>query len=391
MIKEVSKIVQLDNITDFEYFARLTTEIASVPAPPFLEEERGNLIYEMFKEIGYLPLKDSIGNVYVIKEGSEENNPSIVVAAHLDTVFPKEVKIEIKRSENLLIGPGVGDDSRGLTNLIFLAKQLFSLKTKKSILLLANVGEEGIGDLRGVKHLFRSEEHKNLASNIRTFITIDGSDSSRVVSKSLGSKRFEISFTGPGGHSFGAFGTVNPMYALGQFLTDFSKLSVPENPKTTFSVGVINGGTSVNSIPFEVKCQIDLRSESMEQIETLSEKMNQLLEKAVSNENELRLGTIQVEIKKIGDRPCGSLSPNSQLLKNIQEVHSFLNLKVNETVSSTDANIPQSMGIDAVSLAGSERAGNAHALDEWIDVGPDSLIPIKRNLLLLAVLASVYN
>lgn len=365
-----------------------TKLITEIPAPPFKEEVRGNYIAKRFTSLGFDVKIDEIGNVIASLPSDnlqDEKLPGVIIAAHLDTVFGEEVGIKVIRVGDKLLGPGVGDDSRGLTNLLVLAEYCMRLQVTRPIYFVANVGEEGIGDLRGTKHLFKAKEHQNKFP-IASFITIDGTGNDRIVDQSIGSKRYRVHYKGDGGHSYGAYGLVNPGFALGNFLAMMGELNVTSKPKTTYSVGVLRGGTSVNSIPYQVSAEIDLRSESEDILLDLEKKVIELANDALKTEMKKRKGELKLEMEKIGDRPAGGMNEYDALIDTIRKVNHCFDLKTEFSPSSTDANIPHNLSIPALGIAGVHKAGKAHSLDEWIMADEESLTTIKRNLLLMAVL-----
>ncbi len=370
-----------------EELVQLTVAIAQIPAPTFEEDERGAFIMKKFLEMGYATAKDNVGNILatVLKEGAE----CIIVCAHLDTVFPKTVDHRVKRENERLYGPGVGDNSRGLAVLLSLAKLMRNMDTKRQIVFVANVGEEGIGDLRGMKHLFFDPEHYRLIARTRYFLAIDSVGTETIINKSIGSRRYEIEIGGKGGHSFKDFGMSNPIYAIADFISQFKDIEVPETPRTTFNIGKIEGGMSVNAIPDRVKCQVDLRSASKEQLKRLEEHMIWLAENAVEKEQKVRTNGLKLNIKKIGDRPAGECHADNELVQLAVEVTRYFGIEPVLGSSSTDANIPQSLGIPAITVAGTHKGDGAHSLEEWIEIGKESLLPLKRNFLLLCALAEV--
>lgn len=365
-----------------------TKIITEIPAPPFKEEVRGNYIANRFTSLGLEVIIDEIGNVIASLPPDkiiDDNLPGVIIAAHLDTVFGEEVDIKVIKEGDKLLGPGVGDDSRGLTNLLVLAEYCMRLQINRPIYFVANVGEEGIGDLRGTKHLFYAKEHQGKFP-ISSFITIDGTGNDRIVNQSIGSKRYRVHYRGEGGHSYGAYGLVNPGFALGKFLAMMGELDVTNKPKTTYSVGVLKGGTSVNSIPYHVSAEIDLRSESEDILLELENKIMNLANEALKIEMNKRNGELKLEMEMIGDRPAGVMGKNDPLTMIIQEVNQCFNIKAEFSASSTDANIPHNLSIPALGVAGVHKAGKTHSLDEWIITDEESLTTIKRNLLLMAVL-----
>jgi acetylornithine deacetylase/succinyl-diaminopimelate desuccinylase-like protein len=362
-----------------------TILITEVIAPPFQEENRGKFILNCFKESGYQVQTDQIGNVLAAKDFSKISTP-VIVSAHLDTVFPEDVPIKVTREGDKLSAPGVGDDSRGLAVLLALARLVKEISTKHPILFVATVGEEGIGDLRGVKHMFFADEHQSIHP-VRAFITVDGTGTTKVVNEAVGSKRYRIHFKGPGGHSYGAFGQVNPSYALATFTQFLAQVVVPQEPKVTHNIGLIGGGTSINSIPYHVWADIDIRSVDQKELEKLDEQLQNFAIVAIKKEMELRDGELTYEFEQVGDRPGGKLPDDSFLAEAVKAANQHFNLETIFEPSSTDANVPLSMEIPAISIASVEDAGRAHSTDEWIDAGESSLITVKRNLLVLLLIS----
>ena len=372
-----------------------TIRITEIPAPPFQEIQRAEYIFKRFREIGLQTEHDKLGNVLGSFQSTNQNKiileSPIIISAHIDTVFAKDVKIKVIREEVgekiLLKAPGVGDDSRGLAVLIYLAKSIKILLDKTDrdlfhkVLFVATLGEEGKGDLRGVKYLFNKEGYRH---NCSAFITIDGTGNSRIVNQGIGSLRYRVLYKGPGGHSYGAFGQVNPAFSLGEMMHEMSKINVPSTPKTTYNVGVIGGGTSINSIPDEVYADIDLRSEDNDSLNALDVEFKDICEKAKINENaRAKDGVVTLDIIKIGERPSGRTDPDSKILKYIRISNTVFDIPTEWIASSTDANIPTSHGIPSICISSVDDAGRAHSLDEWVDGGRGSLITVKRNLLFL--------
>lgn len=358
---------------DHSQFVNELIELTEIPAPPFKEKVRALAYLEKLRKLGLSDVEmDAEGNVMGLRKG-KNTAPMLAVLAHLDTVFPEGTDVKVKRQGNKLSAPGVGDDTRGLALLLTSIRALDAAKfeTASDILFVGNVGEEGEGDLRGVKYLLTKGKYKD---RIKQFISIDGGEPGPITNAGTGSKRYRVTFTGPGGHSYGAFGLVNPAYAMGNAITKFAKLSVPEKPKTTFNVGVLNGGTSVNSIPFEVSMDIDMRSESREELNKLVDAFHGLLFEAAAEENKARStaqGMIKVEAKLIGDRPSGETPKDSLYVQKVAAVVQAFGLTPSYTISSTDSNIPISMGIPAVTI-GRGKGGRQHSLDEWVDVDEKS-------------------
>ncbi|MBY0504738.1 MAG: M20/M25/M40 family metallo-hydrolase [Bryobacteraceae bacterium] len=354
---------------DYDLFVRELIELTEIPAPPFKEKVRAQAYLEKLRRLGLSDVEmDAEGNVMGVRKG-QENGPLLAVLAHLDTVFPEGTNVKVKRSGTRLEAPGVGDDTRALALMLEVIRTLDAAKftTASDILFVGNVGEEGEGDLRGVKYLLTKGKYKG---RVKNFISIDGGEPASITNGGTGSKRFRVVFTGPGGHSYGAFGLVNPAYAMANAIAKFAKLKVPTEPKTTYNIGVVSGGTSVNSIPFEVSMDVDMRSESKEELSKLVDSFHGLLFAAVEEENAARStaqGKIKMEAKLIGDRPAGETPRNSPLVETIAAVVRAFGLKPSYSISSTDSNIPISLGIPAATI-GRGKGGRQHSLDEWVDV-----------------------
>jgi len=356
---------------DHDRFVREIIQITEIEAPPFKEEKRAKAYAEMMRQAGLGDVEiDAEGNVIGLRKGTG-NGPLIAIAAHLDTVFPEGTNVKVRRQGTKLYGPGVGDDSRALAVLLAMQRALdvAMIQTASDILFVGNVGEEGPGDLRGMKYLFQKGPYKD---RIKMFISLDpfgwGNDITRA---GVGSKRYRVMFRGPGGHSFGSFGLVSPAYALGNAIAKLSKMQVPSRPKTTFNVGVIGGGTSVNSIPFESWMDVDIRSETKEELNKAVENFTRLMREAVEEENHARStsqGRIDVDVKQIGDRPFGDIPISAPIVQTASAVIKAFGLNPTYGMSSTDSNIPLSMGIPAITLESGGTGSRNHTLDEWIDV-----------------------
>ena len=356
---------------DHDRFVREIIQITEVEAPPFKEAKRAKLFAEMLRQSGVSNVEiDAEGNVIGFRRGIGAG-PLIAIAAHLDTVFPEGTNVKVRREGTKLYAPGVGDDSRALAVLLQIVRAMDAAKiqTASDILFIADVGEEGPGDLRGMKYLFQKGPYKD---KIKMFISLDpfgwGND---ITTAGMGSKRFKIIFKGPGGHSFGSFGLVSPAYALGNAIAKLSRMQVPQRPKTTFNVGVVGGGTSVNSIPFESWMEVDIRSETKEELNRAVENFTHLMQEAAEEENRARStsqGKIEIDVKLIGDRPFGEVSENAAIVQTAEAVIRAFGMTPTLGVSSTDANIPLSMGIPAITLESGGTGLRNHTLDEWIDV-----------------------
>lgn len=378
---------------DFDRFVDELIFLTQIPAPPFKEQKRGEAYAKLLRDVGLEDVQtDAEGNVMGIWRG-RARAPLLAVAAHLDTVFPEETNVTVKRSGTRLMAPGVGDDTRGLAFLLaaIRAMRAARVETASDILFIGNVGEEGAGDLRGMRYLFGQGAWKD---RIKRFISVDGSSNDLITNGALGSKRYRVTFKGPGGHSWGAFGQVSPAFAMANAVTKLSKVVVPKQPKVSYNVGVVTGGTSVNSIPFEVAMEVDMRSVSPDELKKLDAEFLRIVAVAVAEENATRLttfGKISADVKVIGERPSGITSPDTAELRQV-----FATMKAFDKVpvwntSSTDANIPISLGIPAFALASqsANRTGRSHSLDEWTDI--DKTTAVKDFSLALALILSVAN
>ena len=377
---------------------RLVSEIiklTEIPAPPFMEDKRGAAYLEMLRAHKLIDIeRDEIGNVMGIRRGTNPaGGPLVAVVAHLDTVFPEGTDVKVKRSGTRLTAPGVGDNTRSLAVLLAMLRAMdeTNIRTASDILFVGNVGEEGLGDLRGVKYLFQKGKYKD---RIKMFISVDGAGGGADVTHGgVGSRRYRVTFKGPGGHSYGAFGLVSPAFAMAGAMQKFGKLTVPEKPRTTYSVGVVGGGTSVNSIPFESWMEIDMRSESPAELKKVEAQFTAMMQQAADEENAARStaqGKITVDLKVIGDRPSGRTPPDSRIAQIAGAAVRAVEMKPTYSFSSTDANIPISMGIPAITIDSGGRGGRAHALDECIDVEKTSSVKgIRAAMLLLLTLAGI--
>src|ERR1700677_390212 len=291
--------------------------LTEIESPSFQETERSRTWFEMAKAHGLTDLEiDAEGNVTGLRRGIG-NGPLICVAAHLDTVFPSGTDVKVRRDGTKLFAPGIGDDTRSLAVLLawLRAMDAAGIETRADILFVADVGEEGTGDLRGMRHLFQRGRYKD---RISAFITVDSPNMERIVTGGVGSKRFRVTFNGPGGHSYGAFGVVNPMFAMADAISRLGRVPVPASPKTTYSASVTGGGTSINSIPNSVWTEFDLRSELPRELTGLVERFTAIVHAAVAAENDIRStrnGPVTVEIMPIGDRPAGHTSPSHELVQ----------------------------------------------------------------------------
>jgi acetylornithine deacetylase/succinyl-diaminopimelate desuccinylase-like protein len=398
VVDRISKLSNVRNAEqiiedDHDRIVREMIALNEIPAPPFKEMQRARAFAEMLRESGMSNVEiDAEGNVLALRKGTG-SGPMVAIAAHLDTVFPEGTDVRVKRQGNRLIAPGIGDNTRSLAVLLGIIRALDSamVQTAGDILFIGNVGEEGAGDLRGVRYLFQKGPYRD---RIRMFVSLDGAgNGSDIVTGALGSRRYHVVFKGPGGHSYGAFGLVNPVYAMAKAIDRLSKIAVPGIPRTTYNVGVVGGGTSVNSIPSEVWMDVDLRSESPPQLSKLSDEMMKQIRAAVDEENQSRStnqGRIEVDAKVIGERPSGSTPRDSEIVKLALAASSRFGISPSFSVGSTDANVPISLGIPAITLDSGGTGGRAHALDEWIDIEKNASVRgIKLVMTTLLALAGV--
>ncbi len=345
--------------------------LTEIPAPSFKEDQKGAAFMQMLREAGLSDVeRDPEGNVMGVRRGTG-GGPLIAIAAHLDTVFPEGTDVHVKRDGTRLSAPGIGDNTRSLAVLLAMIRAMNAagIKTTADILFVGDVGEEGLGDLRGMKYLFTKGRYKDKVSQ---FIALDGSGpGDSIVTGAVGSKRYQVTFKGPGGHSYGAFGLVNPAFAMAAAIQQFQAIKVPPSPKTTFNVGRVGGGTSVNSIPQDVWMEVDMRSESPLELEKVETAFLGMVRSAVDGENRARStanGAITADVKQVGARPSGHTDNNAPIAQIASEAVLAAGLKPTFGYSSTDANLPISLGIPAIRLESGGTGDRAHAPDEWIDV-----------------------
>jgi acetylornithine deacetylase/succinyl-diaminopimelate desuccinylase-like protein len=379
---------------EYDRFVKELVQLTEIPAPPFGEEARASTYMAMLRDAGLTNVEmDQIGNVMGLRRGTGEA-PLLAVAAHLDTVFPEGTEVEVRREGNRLRAPGIGDDTAGLATLLAVARVLneTDLETESDLLFIGNVGEEGAGDLRGVKHLFRDGKYKD---QIGGFISVESGGQSTITTGALGSLRYRVTFKGPGGHSYGAFGLVSPAYAMGNAIRKVSAISVPETPKTTFNIGIVEGGTSVNSIPFETSMVVDMRSESRDELEKLVEIFLDLVHEAVEEENVTRSiseGQIELEMTLVGDRPSGQTSESANIVKFAVAAFEAFGIRPTFRISSTDSNVPISLGIPAITIGRGGLSGRSHSLDEWVDIEREPTVRgIQVVLTTILAIAGVIN
>ena len=395
--REIARIAEMRSVhTAFSYlhnqemeFRRWQRELTEIPAPPFGESARSEWLLQRFTALGLENVqRDDLGNVLGFLHGSSA--PLIGISAHLDTVFPQGTALQTREEGNRLYGPGISDNSAGVIALLAVANTLkkTQLKPATNILFIGNVGEEGEGNLRGMRHLFAASAWRN---SIQSLLVIDGAGTDTYVNQALGSRRFEITFRGPGGHSWSDFGVPNPIILLSRALARFSEVQAPESPRTTYNVGVVSGGTSVNSIPESATARVDLRSASMEELQKLEDRLRECVAEAW-REAPLshRSGELKVTlaIESIGDRPAAELPPDARILQFVRAADKHLRIESFPRLASTDANVPLALGIEATTIGAGGDGGGAHTLREWFDCSNRDL-GLKRILLVLLALTGV--
>jgi acetylornithine deacetylase/succinyl-diaminopimelate desuccinylase-like protein len=353
--------IKADDDTAFAEQKRIT----EIPAPPYKENVRAEYYLKRFQELGFKDAAiDGEGNVIGLRKGSGGGRPKLVVSAHLDTVFPEGTDVAVRESEGAVRAPGIGDDARGLAAMLSLIKSMNAngVATMGDVMFVGTVGEEELGNLRGVKALFRDH------ADIDGFISIDGLGITRVVNQATGSHRYEMIFRGPGGHSFQEFGLPSAIHAMGRAVAKIADLQTPSDPKTTFTVGTVSGGTSVNAIASEARMAVDMRSNSTEELLKLEARLLDLVKQAVAEENaRWTSDQLSVEIKLIGDRPAGIVAMDSPIVQATQRAVTAITRgpRVTFAGSSTDSNLAMSLGIPAVTIGGGGEGGNWHSRNEW--------------------------
>lgn len=358
--------------------------LTEIPAPPFMEEIRGKAYAELLRAAGAdSVLIDEVGNVLAFRGGTQGGR-TVVLGGHMDTVFPEGTDVSVKIRGDTLFAPGVGDDTRGLMVVLTVlrAMEQAGLRTEADLIFLGSVGEEGLGDLKGVKHLFRDG-----GPRVDAFIEVDGGGIAPIVSMGLGSVRYRVTVKGPGGHSWGAFGLGNPAHGLGRAIQAFSMVAdslTRSGPRTSYSVGRIGGGTSINSIPFEAWMEVDMRSESPESLERLAQAFERAVTEGVEAESAIRRDgpPLEVIVDRIGTRPSGETDPNSSLVLKAMAVTRYFGEVPRLTRSSTNSNIPISLGIPAITIGRGGVGAENHSLTEWW-LNKDGHKAIQRALLTL--------
>ena len=380
---------------EYDRIVEETIRLTEIPAPPFKETAKAEAYMAMLKEAGLSDVEmDAEGNVMGLRRGTGPvGAPLVVMAAHLDTVFPEETKVKVRREGTKLFAPGVGDDTHSLAVVLAYVRALdvAKVKTRRDILFVGNVGEEGPGDLRGIRFLFTKGEYKD---RIAAFFSMDGTSPVLVTSGAVGSRRYRVTFKGPGGHSYGAFGLVNPMAAMGATVVEMNRIVTPTTPKTTYMTSVVGGGTSVNSIPDSIWLEVDMRSPGKDELAKLDGQFIQIVAGAVDQENatrSTRAGRISADVKLIGDRPTGNTRDDAEIVLMTAAAVRAAGFQPLLNAGSTDSNIPISLGIPALTVgSGAAGGGRAHALDEWIDLSkPETLKGMTVGLAALLAMAGM--
>ena len=362
----------------------LLIELTEIPAPPFMEEARAARFAELLREAGADSVwVDAEGNAVGLRRG-RGGGRTVAFGAHLDTVFPEGTDVTVRMRGDTLYAPGVGDDTRGLVVVLTVLRAMeeANVETSDDVLFIGTVGEEGLGDLRGMKHLFREG-----ADPIDVWISIDGGGLDRLVTRGLGSIRYRVTFAGPGGHSWGAFGMANPAHALSRavgLFQDAADTLTRTGPPTSYNVGRIGGGTSVNAIPAESWMEVDMRSESPESLVRIERAFIDAMNRGLEGENALRREgpALEVELDRIGNRPSGELPPSTPVIQRSAAATAQFDVSTRLARSSTDSNIPIALGIPAVTLSRGGTGGSSHAPGEWW-INEDGHLAIQRALLVV--------
>ncbi len=393
----------------FDWFSRHERDIADfqlaiteVPAPTFSEQARAGWLRRQFDLLGLSTATDAVGNLLAARSGRNADQPFIALSAHLDTVFPACTQLDVRREQARLLGPGISDNGAGLAALWALAAAFHELGivTATPLLFIANVGEEGEGNLRGMRHLYRDKlatrtdvtatDVKDSAPHLALLIALDGAGTENIISQALGSRRFEIVISGPGGHSWSDHGAPNPIVAAALLVGTLSRIPLPVNPRTTLNIGSIEGGTSINTIPERAVLKVDLRSSDPMRIDELEQHLRRAVADACAEvqANSHPRSRLDSTITLVGERPAGELSATSPLLAAIRAVDKQLGIRSQLQRASTDANIPLWLGLEAVALGAGGIGGGAHTIHEWFDpAGREQAL--KRLVLLILLLAGL--
>jgi len=370
---------------DAEWVTDQQIRLTEIPAPEFNEARRGEFLKSLFEVAGLQVRTDKIGNVIAERPGTDAKSV-ILIVAHLDTVFPASADVRVKRDAGRLNAPGIADNGAGLAALVGLARALSEsrIRTTKTIVLAGDVGEEGEGNLRGIRALVES-----YGSRLAAVIAVDGASIEHITTQGIASQRAEVTISGAGGHSWSDFGAPNPITALARAIVKFSSVAVPEDPRSSFNFGVIEGGTSVNSIPASAAVKVDLRSEQEAQVKIMEAALRDAVDSGIREEMSaarVNNDALKATVRSLGSRPAGKLPDDSPLLETLRNVDTFLGNRSRLERSSTDANIPLSLGIPAVSIGGGGKGGGSHTLAEWYDATGRAM-GLKRLFLLTVALA----
>lgn len=367
----------------------LQLHVTAIAAPPWGEAARSRWLMARFAELSLTDVQqDELGNVFGVLPGTDPDAPYIALSAHIDTVFPPDTAITVRRDAGKLYGPGISDNSSGIIALLAIAGAVkaASLPNRAPIVLIGDVGEEGEGDLRGMRHIFQQPKW---SANITSLVVLDGAGTDTIIAEGLGSRRYEVTVRGHGGHSWSDFGVANPIVALARVIDRFTRTPVPATPKTTYNIGIISGGTSVNSIPESATMRVDTRSASVEELDRLERALHEAVDAVLPElTGRKKQELLTAEVRVIGNRPAADLPAESQLLKAIRAVDAQLSNTARIQRASTDANIPLSLGRQAIAIGAGGTGGGAHTIHEWYDpAGRD--LGLKRILLLTLALAGV--
>lgn len=387
-VRAALDIIKADNAWTLQQQIELT----QIPAPPFKESARAAEYKERLEAIGLTNVHiDSVGNVIAERKGVG-SGPTVLIEGHLDTVFPEGTDVTVKHDGDKLRAPGIGDDGRGLAVVLATARafEKAGVQTNGTIYFIGNVGEEGPGNLRGTRYLLAKE----LKGKIDYFITVDAAGLG-IASRAVGSNRYRVTYKGPGGHSYGAFGIPNPIHALGRAIAAISDIQVPTTPKTTFNVGIIQGGTSVNSISAEATMEVDMRSEDASSLAAIDVKVQKALHDALTTENSRWPGSraaaakLSLVVDTMGIRPTGAQADAAPIVQTALNAAKSLGFTSSTGASSTDANLPISLGIPAMRLGGGGTDEGSHSLGEWYSDGQNGWLGAQWVALIVAALAGV--
>src|SRR5271165_3186317 len=346
----------------------LQLEVTAIAAPPWGEAARSDWLKQRFTELLLSDVhQDEIGNVFGVRPGSDPKAPYIALSAHLDTVFPAGTQISVRRDGDKLFGPGVSDNSSGIVALLAIAAAMHAVAIPNCapILFIGNVGEEGEGDLRGMRHIFQQPKW---SARIASLVVLDGAGTDTIIAEGLGSRRYEVTIRGHGGHSWSDFGVANPIVGLARVIDRFTRTSVPATPKTTYNIGIISGGTSVNSIPESATMRVDTRSASVEELDKLERALHEAVDQVIPEiTGRKKQELLTAEVRIIGNRPAADLPADSPLLRMVRAVDAEIGIAARIQRASTDANVPLSLGRQAIAIGSGGSGGGAHTIHEWYD------------------------